>query len=121
MTFKKNLTKKLRLYIDTTNAEKIIVGLDDEIFETDSKQDKSQKLLPFIIEVLTKNGKDFKDIKYIDVNAGPGSFTGIRIGVSVANALSYVLKIRVNGKRAWKEGPVVPIYGDSDTNSIFSK
>ena len=35
----------------------------------------------------------------IEVETGPGSFTGLRVGVSVANALGYSLGIPVNGKK----------------------
>jgi tRNA threonylcarbamoyladenosine biosynthesis protein TsaB len=38
-------------------------------------------------------------IKEIEVNLGPGSFTGLRVGVSVANALAWTLKVPVNGKK----------------------
>ena len=37
-------------------------------------------------------------IDAIEVNAGPGSFTGLRVGASIANALSFALGIPVNGK-----------------------
>ncbi len=88
----------MKLYIDTSDGEKIVVGFDDKRFKTDARKEKSQKLLPFIDELLTKEGKSIKDIKEIEVNTGPGSFTGLRVGVSVANTLGWVLGILVNGK-----------------------
>ena len=87
----------MKLYINTSSAEKIIIGLDDKRFETEARQEKSQKLLPFIDETLKKEGKGTKDIKEIEVNTGPGSFTGLRVGVSVANTLGWVLGVPVNG------------------------
>jgi tRNA threonylcarbamoyladenosine biosynthesis protein TsaB len=48
---------------------------------------------------LRKNNFEVKDIKEIEVNTGPGSFTGLRVGISVANTLGFVLKIPVNGKK----------------------
>ena len=42
---------------------------------------------------------EFKDLKEVEVEIGPGSFTGLRVGVSVANALGYSLNIPVNGKK----------------------
>ena len=88
----------MKLYIDTSDSEKVMIKLDEKKYETSSHEEKSQKLLPFIVETLKKEGKEMKDIKEIEVNTGPGSFTGLRVGVSVANALGWTLKIPVNGK-----------------------
>jgi tRNA threonylcarbamoyladenosine biosynthesis protein TsaB len=41
----------------------------------------------------------FKDLAKIQVKTGPGSFTGLRVGVSTANALGFSLGIPVNGKK----------------------
>jgi tRNA threonylcarbamoyladenosine biosynthesis protein TsaB len=45
--------------------------------------------------MLKRQHKTFADIKGIVVYQGPGSFTGLRIGMSVANALAYGLNIPV--------------------------
>jgi len=87
----------MKLYIDTSNSEKIIVGFDDERVETVAREDKSQKLLPFIDELLRKQRMKIEDISEIEINTGPGSFTGLRVGVSVANTLGWVLGVLVNG------------------------
>ncbi|MFV1917678.1 MAG: tRNA (adenosine(37)-N6)-threonylcarbamoyltransferase complex dimerization subunit type 1 TsaB, partial [Patescibacteria group bacterium] len=88
----------MKLYIDTSDAEKLTIGLDNKRYETEARKDKSQKLLPFIDEVLDKHGKKVRDISEIEINTGPGSFTGLRVGVSVANTLGWVLGVPVNGK-----------------------
>ena len=98
----------MKLYIDTSDGQKIIVGIDDKRFKTDARQEKAQKLLPFINEILKKEGKKIKEIKEIEVNTGPGSFTGLRVGVSVANALGWALGIPVNGKDL-RKGEVIDI------------
>ena len=88
----------MKLYIDTSDREKIVIGIDKKRFETKAFEEKSQKLLPFIVEVLKKEGRNLKEISEIQVNLGPGSFTGLRVGVSVANALGWSLGIPVNGR-----------------------
>ena len=98
----------MKLYIDTSDSEKVTIKLDKKTFETSSYEEKSQKLLPFIVETLKKEGKEMRDIKEIKVNTGPGSFTGLRVGVSVANALGWALQIPVNGKDI-QEGESVDI------------
>lgn len=98
----------MKLYIDTSDREKIIVGIDDKKFESKAKEQTSQRLLPFIDEVLKKEGKSVNDITEIEVNTGPGSFTGLRVGVSVANALGWALDIPVNGKNL-RKGEIVDI------------
>lgn len=100
----------MKLYIDTKNSEKIIVGLGGKHIERLSKKEKSQVVLRLIEELLEDSGKSFEDIKEVEVETGPGSFTGLRVGISVANALGWALKIPVNGKNIKEDGPVEPIY-----------
>jgi tRNA threonylcarbamoyladenosine biosynthesis protein TsaB len=50
-----------------------------------------------INQTLAANHKTFGDVGGIVVFSGPGSFTGLRIGVSVANALAYSLNCPVVG------------------------
>jgi len=88
----------MKLYIDTSKREEITVSLDGEVFKTNSKKQKSQRLLPFIDEVLKKKKLSLNDLTEIEVNTGPGSFTGLKVGVSVAQALGWALNISVNGK-----------------------
>lgn len=102
------------LKIDTTKTDEVTVGLfenNEEKATLVSKQERgSQVLLPMIVEILKKNKANFRDITEIVVNPGPGSFTGTRVGVAVANALGYALNIHVNGK---KGKIVLPIYAKS--------
>lgn len=100
----------MKLFIDTSDREKIVVGVDEEKFETEATNDKSQKLLKFIDEVLDKKGKRIEEVREIEVKVGPGSFTGLRVGMSVANAIGWALGIPVNGRNIKKDGPVVPRY-----------
>jgi tRNA threonylcarbamoyladenosine biosynthesis protein TsaB len=53
----------------------------------------AEKLHVFVEEVLQKGGIGFKDLTAIAVSMGPGSYTGLRIGVSAAKGLCYALGI----------------------------
>ena len=58
-------------------------------------------------ELLTRETKELRDIQAVVVFQGPGSFTGLRIGFSVANALAYGLSIPIiatNGNDWLKQG-----------------
>lgn len=103
------------LKIDTTKSQEIVVELLDSKGKTLEKVAEkqvlgSQVLLPVITKLLKKNKKDFKDLTAVEVNTGPGSFTGTRVGVAVANALGFSLNIPVNGE---KSGIAIPRYEKS--------
>ena len=91
------------LFIDTTNNNEVTVGLkiDGKEFITKKPLDtrKAQVVLPMIEELLKELQLNLKDITAIEVNPGPGSFTGIRVGLSIANTLGFLLKIPVNGEK----------------------
>ncbi len=57
----------------------------------------SQTLMPMIDNVLKCSGTQLKDIDLVAVNKGPGSFTGVRIGVAAAKGICDPLNIRVCG------------------------
>ena len=63
-----------------------------------------------IMELLKAQSSKLQAITEIEVNPGPGSFTGLRVGAAIANALGYALKIPVNGKRPWEMQIVEPVY-----------
>lgn len=89
----------MKLFIDTSDGKKTIVKLEEMVLEKTSKNYDSQQVLILIEEILRKNKKTLKNLTAIEVNLGPGSFTGLRIGMAVANTLGFVLDIPVNGKR----------------------
>lgn len=53
----------------------------------------AEKLHVFIEEILNESNVAFDDLKAIAVSKGPGSYTGLRIGVSAAKGLCYALNI----------------------------
>ena len=96
------------LIIDTTERHIIKLGLLDQKikwfeFETEKrtsyKSRQSEELLIKLDQVLRENNLKLTDLKLILVNIGPGSFTGVRVGVTIANTLSWSLDIPVLGYR----------------------
>ena len=76
----------------------IVVENDSYEVFSDIKKDAA-KSLPFIVEnVLNKAQSLFNDIDGIAISMGPGSFTGLRVGLSYVKGLSLALDI-----------PIVPI------------
>ena len=86
------------LCIDTKDRDVVRVSLrkDGKVIKSLKEENKvgSQVLLPLIDKLLQN-----QTVTGIEVETGPGSFTGIRVGVSVANALGFSLGIPVNGKK----------------------
>ncbi len=74
----------MKLYIDTSDRDTITVGIDNKSYKAKAHSKASQKLLPLIDDALKKNKITTADISEIEVNTGPGSFTGLRVGVAVA-------------------------------------
>ena len=67
--------------------------IDYTEFTNDNKL--SEKLLPAIKEMLDKNKYRVNEINRIYISVGPGSFTGIRIGVTVAKVIAWSLNIDI--------------------------
>ncbi len=85
------------LAIETTGAFASVALLeDDRVLEHIQGHDRFshlQNLMPQVKEVLENHKLSINDVETIAVSKGPGSFTGIRIGVSSARALCQVLGI----------------------------
>lgn len=53
----------------------------------------AETLNPMIQEIMKSGGRNFKDLKAVAVSSGPGSYTGLRIGISSAKGFCYGLDI----------------------------
>ena len=108
----KNEKLKITLLMDTSDNTAISIGLKVNyktyIQTKKITSNKTQIILPMIDNILKKHGIRLKDISAIEVNAGPGSFTGIRVGLAIANALSFARKVPVNGRSVGEI--ILPIY-----------
>lgn len=87
------------LSIDTVlDKSYIALSLNDkDIYRqinSDEKNYHSAYLIKVLKEILNENNVSLKDIDYIGVNTGVGSFTGIRVGLTIAKVISNRLNIK---------------------------
>jgi tRNA threonylcarbamoyl adenosine modification protein YeaZ len=84
------------LAIDTsTDYLSLAILKDDKVlakFHKKAKMRHSILLMPMIDKLLKKAKLKIKDIDCFAISVGPGSFTGLRIGVTVVKGLAYALK-----------------------------
>lgn len=75
------------IYLDTAQRNKKVLKVGNKEFSTESS----------IFKLLTQNVKNPQQIEKVNFNRGPGSFTGLKVGASIANAINYALgKIKVD-------------------------
>ena len=84
-----------KTYIVLKDNEHNIV--ESEIIESNEQNYHSVYLIPKIRDILVKHSMQVKDIDVIGVNIGPGSFTGIRAGVTIARVLAQQFDIKLVG------------------------
>ena len=88
------------LAIDTTTKKaNVALKINDNIYykEIDNEITHSEKLLPLLDEVLQENDTSLKDIDLFAITLGPGSFTGVRIGIATIKAISKVANKKIFG------------------------
>ncbi len=96
----------MRIYIDSTDNRKTLIRIGHKEYTRNVESPRDQDVLGFLVHCLEVENIKPEDIDSIEVNPGPGSFTGTRVGVAIANALGFSLDIKVNGSFS----PVEPIY-----------
>jgi len=67
------------------------------IKEANERNIHASHITLFIEELMINTGKKYTDLNAVAVSKGPGSYTGLRIGVSTAKGLCYVLDIPLLG------------------------
>ena len=104
------MTEKLqyKIKLDTTNRHEQTISL----YEGDKLIEEVKGMLDLVVVIknlLEKHNLDILDISEFSANPGPGSFTGIRKGITVANILNWAQKDSINKKE------VQPHYGSEPT------
>jgi tRNA threonylcarbamoyladenosine biosynthesis protein TsaB len=101
------------LLLDTSTPVCKLTLVDSEWHYNDEwRADRTlaKKLLGYLKDQLEKNGKTFTDITGIGIFSGPGSFTGLRIGLTVMNTMADSLMV-----------PIVEAKGDAWQQEAINK
>lgn len=93
----------------------------------------AEKLVPMIEQIMAEAGLTYPDLESIVVTTGPGTFTGQRIGLSVARGLALVSGVPTIGVTGFEaigaaffaahpdhQGPVLPVY-DARRNEAYDQ
>ena len=120
------------LAIETTGglASAAVIDKDECVHEvvSEGRMTHLQNLIPLVDEALRDCNMKLSDIDGIAVSRGPGSFTGIRIGVTTAKALAQALGVKVAQVPTLKamamnfqtfDGIICPIL-DARRNQVYS-
>ena len=100
----------MKLYLDTSTPETVL-RLDEKEYRYEFANDLAEKLLGFLRDKLAENDADWRDITEIEFMAGPGSFTGLRIGATVVNTLAHELKVPLYDQHGVRHKQILPEYG----------
>jgi len=88
------------LIIDTTKRSELLLGLINDKVEKWKKLEttrQSKEILSVINSLIKESDSTLNDLKAVFVNRGPGSYTGLRVGIAVANTLAWALNIQTIG------------------------
>ena len=118
-----------QLLLDSSNIY-LSVGLKkdgkliDSIFNN-AWQRQSELMVTEIDNILKRNNVDKKDLDAVVVGIGPGSYTGVRIGVTIAKTIAYALKIKVYAKSslsllAINNEPTICLFNARSDRSYFA-
>lgn len=96
------------LLIDTSTSEchlTLLTPTDHYSYSYDAGRTLARHLLGWIHEALVQHGVQLSELRGIGIFRGPGSFTGLRIGMSVANTIADTYGISIVGGEgdAWHE------------------
>ena len=124
------------LAVDTSskNCSVAIVEVDENknyniiAFEnSDDEKTHSQKLMPIVDKVFKEHNLTLKDMDLLACCVGPGSFTGIRIGIATMKAFADVTNIKTVSVTSLEslsynieeDGIIIPII-DCKNNNVYS-
>lgn len=117
-----------KLLLDSSNKF-LSVGLskDGKVVDKicyEAWQRQSEMMVTEVDNILKRNGIDKSQLDGVIVGVGPGSYTGVRIGVTIAKTVAYALKIKLYGKSSLsllkhREIPTICVFNARSGRSYF--
>ena len=117
-----------KLLLDSSNKF-LSVGLSKDGIVVDkicyeAWQRQSEMMVTEVDNILKRNGIDKSQLDGVIVGVGPGSYTGVRIGVTIAKTIAYALKIKLYGKSSLsllkhREIPTICVFNARSGRSYF--
>ena len=87
------------LFIDSATTNLVVaIIIDNKLtysFNNNIGHDTSSQMMPVLEQAFEKSNITPKDLNKIFIVTGPGSFTGIRVGLTVAKTMAYCLNIPI--------------------------
>ena len=87
----------LTLAINTASQESAVALIHEGVLlgevSWESAANESKKVIPSAEKILKEADKAWQDLTHVFVVKGPGSYTSLRVGISIANALAWQLNI----------------------------
>lgn len=89
--------------------------------EWQADRELAKGLLKFIVDSLAEHGQTIQQLSGIGVFRGPGSFTGLRIGLTVANTLASGMTVPIVGETGeeWQKQAVGRLINDENDKIIL--
>jgi len=89
----------ISLLLDSSNKNLSVgIGKNGKVLafsEYEAWQQQSELMIPEIAKLVNDNGITFEQINNIVVAIGPGSYTGVRIAVTIAKIMAFILKAKL--------------------------
>lgn len=99
----------MHLHIDTTNNQRLLIKLDEQEKVIENDQPRKQDILLNIVNFLNEKKVTPQQLTAISVATGPGAFTSLRVGVTIANTMAAALNIPINKQQPGSV--IIPEYG----------
>ena len=121
----------IALVIDTCDSRGSVAVLRDEavlrVVVHETEEDYSSWLLPAVLECLKESGLQMEQVDVYAAAAGPGSFTGVRVGLTSVKAWAEVYgkrivavsRLEALGTQASEDGPWVAAFFNAQRGQVF--